>query len=341
MILLLFGVNLINNKFENKNILFIGIGFYDYEYAIKGKLESYGSKVTYFSSVKRTFYNRFLRKLKLNTLEERTYHKDIQRKIQEQKNKKFDYVFIIKAEYIIIQNMIDLHTLFRGAQFILYLWDSIERNPSILELKDYFHSIYTFDNNDSKQYKLKLRPLFYRSNFLESKTQKKIYDITFIGWAHSDRIKYLLKLRNYLIKYNKTFCFKILTGRFMYLSLLLKKKITNKDRDIFIFKNLNYDKYRKILCKSKSVLDIHHPNQNGLTIRTIEAFASGCFLYTTNENIKNYNDISTELYECINRDDIFMVRDDYPLNINLSEYYSIDHFLNDLFFCDKDEYEEN
>lgn len=53
-----------------------------------------------------------------------------------------------------------------------------------------------------------------------------------------------------------------------------------------------YDKYCDAIESSKYVLDINHPDQSGLTMRTLEALGAGTKVLTTNFNVKD-----SELYK--------------------------------------------
>ena len=57
----------------------------------------------------------------------------------------------------------------------------------------------------------------------------------------------------------------------------------------FRFLQLPVKRVQDILEDTVSVVDIEHPNQSGLTIRTIEAVFSGRKLITTNSDIANYD----------------------------------------------------
>jgi hypothetical protein len=46
---------------------------------------------------------------------------------------------------------------------------------------------------------------------------------------------------------------------------------------------------REIFFKSRAIVDIHHPKQRGLTMRTIEALGSKRKLITTNPSVRSYD----------------------------------------------------
>ena len=71
------------------------------------------------------------------------------------------------------------------------------------------------------------------------------------------------------------------------------KKLTEKsfkdfDEDKISFNSLSHQEIINIYRDSKTILDINHPGQNGLTMRTFETLGSGRKLVTTNENVKRY-----------------------------------------------------
>ncbi len=52
------------------------------------------------------------------------------------------------------------------------------------------------------------------------------------------------------------------------------------------FISVDKKEWQDILSRTKIVIDLSHPLQTGLTMRTFEALASGCHLLTTNTNIR-------------------------------------------------------
>jgi hypothetical protein len=55
------------------------------------------------------------------------------------------------------------------------------------------------------------------------------------------------------------------------------------------------------MSSCQAVLDIHHPGQSGLTMRTFEVLASGKKLITTNENVRNHDFYDPTLISIIDR----------------------------------------
>ena len=52
---------------------------------------------------------------------------------------------------------------------------------------------------------------------------------------------------------------------------------------------MDYDSVLEVMTASKAIIDLPHPNQTGLTIRSIEALGLKKKLITTNVDIKKYD----------------------------------------------------
>ena len=174
----------------------------------------------------------------------------------------------------------------RGARFILYQWDSIRRVPDVARLLPYFDRVLSFDRRDCLQRPdFVFRPLFYRDAPSEPGHEPPpSYDLSFIGWLHSDRFSRLLDveaefrgrgLRMYIYLY---------TGIGTYLRHLIRGK-----HRLLHFRRLPFVQVAKIMAASKCILDLPHAEQNGLTMRTIEAIGMRRKLVTTNMDIVNYD----------------------------------------------------
>lgn len=316
---------------QGKRILFIGIGFYDYEEKICSKLNQEGADVTYVTSTTVNIFIRFL--LKIGIL---SFALKLKNRIRKKKMMKVvgcDYVFIIKGHELTQDDINLLHSLNPGAKFILYLWDSLIRHDNRELLLRNFENIWSFDRKDCVSYpQLKFRPLFFREYL--PVTEKK-YKLSFIGWMHSDRLEIIRELRRQLKDSGESYYLKLYTGRFNYLLLrYLYRKLTPEDRELIILRPVGYSEVQKITATSQIVLDISHPQQSGLTMRTIETLAAGCHLLTTNGDIVNYPEIEKSSYTLLNRKKlqipVLMVQDK-ERNEGFLTYFSLDRFINQLF----------
>lgn len=315
----------------NKKILFIGIGFYDYDDAIRHKLIELGAKVSYFgTSVNDTLYQ-ILRKIgvqkKANNYLQRIRIKNIE--VQPKNN---DYVFVIKGENL---TQLDFDLLKKNnpdAEFILYLWDDYLRIDNRDILIKNFKNIWSFDSEDCKKYGFKFRPLFYREGL---KSMNKTIFLSSIGTLHSNRLKIFRNIAYRLDAHRLSYYLKLCSSKFKYLrERYVFHNFSKYDESLIMTSPISFDKNCEIISKSKCVLDIPHASQAGLTIRTIEALKCGCHIITSNKYLTDYTDISKEYYTIIDPDNQLsldtIISKNIPLS-KLSERYSLTSFINELF----------
>lgn len=275
-----------NENLSKKRILFIGIGFYDYEEAINDKLQECGAIVTYFSG--QLLWERFLllrviaKIISLDIEKLRSqYFNSIVGKIAENS---FDYVLIIKGDQVTEDFISTLREKLSLAHFIMYQWDSLVRVPTALKLFPYFDKIFSFDRIDCLNYPmLHFRPLFFRDKGRGASLPNK-FDITFIGFLHSDRLSSVLKISAFCRENKLTSFFYLTTGLKQYF-----EKLINGDAGFLHLRKMSHQKVTAISAASRVILDFSHPLQFGLTMRTIEAIGLGKKMITNNGDIVNYD----------------------------------------------------
>lgn len=293
---------------EKKNILMFSNAFFNYENLIIEKLEENGASVDFFNE--RPSNNLFVKaiiRVKKKLLERfiENYYKKIISKIQ---YNKYDIFFVIKGEVVprfFIEKVIELNP---NIEMFYYNYDSFGNNPNGLQILPLFHHKYTFDLKDAEKYNLIFRPLFCSDIY-----QKKIandtanlYDVLFIGTAHSDRYVIAENIKKNIIKFNRrSYNYYYIQSKWVY---WYKKKFDSTFAD-FDFKELSFKKLShleilKLYQKSISILDINHPNQEGLTMRTFEALGAGKKLITTNTSILKYEFYNPNNVLVIDRNDI-------------------------------------
>lgn len=314
-------------------ILVVGIGFYNYEQAIIENLNARGYDVDYLVSVYRGKWMSLYNKLHCRRKIQNIY---LSKKIRNI-TKTFDIILIIKGEGFNKSHIQQLKERCPTAKFVLYLWDSIDRLNNFNILKDVISDIFTFDRVDAIRYGLKFRPLFFLKSMtqIESVCQMK-YDIFFLGWLHSDRYRLISEIKRQLDSYDVTYKFLIYTGRFKYfIERYIKKSIDGKDSKMFIFSPLSYEEYIKNCLQSNVILDISHPCQNGLTMRTIEAIGLGKKIITTNRDVQNYKNLKLNSFHIIDRNnpiiDLNFIKKRYVTNEdNVNHFFSLNTFVDDI-----------
>lgn len=317
---------------RGKKILFIGIGFYDYESTIKKSLEKHGSIVDFYleqpNYLLSGLYGKIINKLKYKKNIIEKHHNKM---LDETKLKKYDIVFVLKGENLTKDFIKSLKLQQEKAIFIMYQWDSINRVSNALEMIPYFDKVLSFDRIDCEKYeKLEFRPLFFRESKNEEKLDYK-YDLVFIGWLHADRMGLIKKIEDICkIKNIKTFIY-LFTGIKTYMSFLLKKQAQN-----LYIKPLDYLNVNKSHTNTKVILDLPHPLQNGLTMRTIEAIGANKKLITTNEDIKNYDFYDEDNICILDKENITIEKDFFEkpykkISKDIKNKYSLDSWIEDVF----------
>ena len=278
---------------NNKEILFMSIKFFNYENLIKESLENLGAKVDWYDErPHNNFYTKAAIRLK-KSLIQYSITQYFMGLIEKLGKKKYDYFFLIKGETTPKFFIEFLKKNNPNIQLIFYTWDSFDNNSAGLDILPLFDKKYSFDREDAKKYNISFRPLFFASDYEEVSKKNRNefeYDLCFIGTAHSDRYNVAEKVNMECSKSGlKMFTFYYSPSRALF---ELKKHFNNDfkifDRDKISFKSLSHDEIIRLFEKSKAILDINHPNQKGLTMRTFEALGANCKLVTTNVDIKKY-----------------------------------------------------
>lgn len=332
----------IENSMKGKRILFFSPAFFGYENKIKTKMEEMGAIVDFYNersitkAIDRALLKIFPRIFKRKTKE---YYRNI---LSENRNKNYDYIFIVKCEMVSEDILKEYRTVFQNAIFCLYLWDSVKNIRGITEKFQYFDRVLSFDRKDVQKYSImKFRPLFYIDNFKkELKTNNSYkYDVSFCGTIHADRYSIIKKVieicRTKKLSYF-TFCY--LQSNFIYYFYKLTKREFRKTPiSNFSFVKLNSQEISNIVDESRVILDIQHPKQSGLTMRTIEMVGMNKKLITTNAEIKKYDFYNSNNILVIDRSNInipdgFLTSEYQSLDKDIYRKYSLETWIKDILY---------
>lgn len=322
-----------------KKILFFAPAFFGYENKIAKKMEDLGAIVDLYN-VRSVTSAKDRALLKISPLifakRSQKYYEKI---ICDNYEKNYDYILIVKCDMTPENILIRLRTVFPTAKICLYLWDSIDNIQGIKHKFKYFDTIHSFDMEDCIQYKeLKFRPLFYTDEFFRETYQDNcVYDICFVGTVHSDRYKVIKKVKELAndLKFSSYwFCY--LQSIFIYYFYkFTKKEFRGTNLADFSFEKKDSNEISEIINKSKIILDIQHPKQTGLTMRTIEMLGMKKKIITTNTAIKKYdfynpNNIYIIDRKKINIDNKFFYSDYEMLSNEIYQKYSLKNWIFDV-----------
>lgn len=317
---------------KGKKILFIGIGFYDYEEAIVDEMKKCGADVTY----KKLGYDNFEIKLtrRIKHLMKFAISR-MNKRLLQQINDNFDYVFVIKGDMCNIWFLEKLRQKMEST-FIMYQWDSINRVKNFEENRKFFDYIYTFDKKDSLENKdLLFRPLFFRNEFdldLNNSNCENDIDIYSISQFYDYRYELHKKIRGKYPNYKLVIKLKI--GVLFYLKTKILRKIT-LDKDLVIYRTMTTSENFDYMKKSKAILDVTNPIQSGLTMRTLEAIGMKKKLITTNKDITNYEFYNSNniyvLDENVIIDDRFLNKPYDNIDESIRNKYTLNQWIRDIF----------
>lgn len=323
---------------KDKKILLFSPQFLGYDLVIKTELERLGAIVHMYderpnpSSIEKICIRKakFLMNKKIEN-----YYSDIS---FQEKDFDADYIFFINMEAANRNCIRILKNVNMNAKFILYMWDSLKNKP-IKALLNEFDKVYSFDKDDCINMGMKFRPLFYIPDFSISANKGDLeYDISFVGTVHSDRVKIICQLMDYCNQHSISyFWYLYVQGKMMFIFRWITDSYFRRiDKKYIHLTPMKTDEFVQIVEKSKCILDINHPKQTGLTMRTIEMVGKGKKILTTNENIKEYDfyNPTNQLYldrNRINLDTKLFSGDYVPVSDELYQKYSLNGWIEEIF----------
>lgn len=332
---------------HGKKILFLSVSFFNYEKAIAKRLSELGAEVDFYDE--RPSNSNFSKGI--IRFNKGFYHLKIKeyynRILNEIEGKKYDFFLLIKGEATPAFFLEKIRKDHPQMEMIYYNFDPLTEYPHLISHLTCFDKKFTFEYNDSVQFNLNFRPLFYLDEYknLNHNPQQSLYDVVFIGSAHTDRYIVGEKVRAVADQFNlKSYFYYYAMGRIAFrLKKMIDKNLKQFDISKVCFDKLNHQQIIDFYRKTKSVLDINKPFQHGLTIRTFEVLASGRKLITTNSDIKNYPFYSPDNILLIDRENIqldpeFFKTDFKGMDEETLYKMSLNSFIECLFGDAQDEY---
>ncbi len=328
---------------ENKKILFIAPSFFGYEHDIVAQLKAFGAHVDYFderpftSSVAKIF-NRLNFKLFIKGDIENHFLKIYDMSIKN----KYDFLFVISPETLEKKIIDKIKSTNNKMVSILYMWDSFRNKSNAKKVVSCFDRVFSFDPSDKiSGIDIRFLALFYNNDFklLESdKFNSTQYAVSFIGTVHSDRVKLAKKImEQFQNRGLNTFCFYYCPSKLLF----ILKKIFTREFDYISFSEVSFNSMSKLEIKdvfinSNAIIDIQHPEQMGLTMRTIEMLGLNRKIITTNSDIQNYDFFNISNIAIVNRvapiiPDGFIDSSYVQPDENIVNQYSIQSWLRTIF----------
>ncbi|WP_421270457.1 hypothetical protein [Aeromonas taiwanensis] len=320
----------------HKNVILFCPSFFDYDKAIKEELESIGATVhLYDERPFKSIIGRAILRLNMSWIIS-WYIKMYYYRLLIPLINNVDYLVFINPESI-SSNIIDkVRGVNPKVNIIVYMWDSFKNKPAAKKLLNSVDCFFTFDPNDAATYNICFLPLFYVSEYAESRgSNSGKYRLSFIGTAHTERYKIV---KNIMEVGGRGFLFLFTPSMAVF---LYKKYICGELKELRFTDVSSTPMLREdvvtIVADSEAIIDINHPGQVGLTMRTLEVLGAGRKLVTTNENIVNYDFYNESniliIRNEINKDVItkFLDRPYVKLSDKLYEKYNLSNWIEQLF----------
>lgn len=165
-------------------------------------------------------------------------------------------------------------------QYIAYLYDSTKRFPVGHLLDGLFDKIYSFDENDVRDY-----GFLHLTNYIYLPKKEIVANAiykqqVFIVISVDERLKTLNNIALMLMNSNISFRFIVKANR--------KPAVLHESIE-FTTKEIWHNQLTGLLDDSEVFLDLIRHDHNGLSFRVFEAMAYQKKLITTNASIKNYD----------------------------------------------------
>lgn len=322
--------------FENRHILFFGPQTFNYEREIVLALERMGATVTYRSDKpwRASWLKALIRvfpKLAWRAAD-RLYRPWLER----EGPRCVDTVLVVKGEGLSPGFLAALRSRYPAARFILYLWDSIA-NVRHVEAKFFaFDAFFSFDPEDCRKHsRFRYRPLFFVDSYRSGASQAG-RGLFFLGTLNGDRPRVLAKLVDSLQSAWMLDYWLFVRSRLeLRIRQIYDKDLRKLDEKRFLRQPMTAAAASARIAECAAVVDIEHPRQTGLTMRTFEVLASGKKLVTTNRQIQAHEFYDPARVCVIDRyaptvPDGFLGSKPAPLTEVFFEKYSIQGWLKEI-----------
>lgn len=201
-----------------------------------------------------------------------------------------DTVLLVKGDGMTVEAVRQLRQIAPRARVVAYLWDSLDNMRGMGPALALADRVFSFDRGDCAGFGWSYQPLFARrtaSAGASASQPKPLWDWSFIGSLHSDRHRVLRAL----VADNpglRWFVHCYVQNRIVRLFRAISDRgVLGAGPPPLSMQVLDYARYAEVTAQSRAVVDIEHPAQTGLTMRTIETLIGGKKLITTNAAVRD------------------------------------------------------
>jgi hypothetical protein len=201
----------------------------------------------------------------------------------------YDLVLVVNGQTLSTEILKEMRAAFPRAAFVLYMWDSARVRSHAIDNLPMFDRALSFDPESARKFGMTLRPLFFVPGFNQPEEPLDL-DVSFVGTVHTDRYPIISSIARQLPADRSAFWYLYLQSPWVYrLQKTFNPAFKASSINEFAFAALPRDQVQIIFRRSRAIIDIEHPLQTGLTMRTLETFGAGKKLLTTNHRIVDYD----------------------------------------------------
>lgn len=310
---------------------------FSYHLSIKAEFEALGYTTTWWNDrgSDSTLYKAGLRLLPQWMAQRSTA--EFLRRLDRLDTQAISRVLVVKGEGMSVDFIQALRRRLPNARLSLYFWDSVANAPHARIIAPFFDSVATFDSVDAAALNWRYRPLFARNESVAPAQAAADfrYDWCFIGTLHSDRYRVVERLRRSAPR-RKAFFFGFAPNRLLLLKQYLSDPaLLRRPAESVSHIAMPAAAVASAMSASRAMLDVEHPRQRGLTMRTIETLLSGRKLITTNSHVVESDLFDPSRIYVINRHnpsvpDEFFTSPFVPIDAQVRRQYSLKQWITDL-----------
>lgn len=277
-------------RLDGKRVLLVAPRFFGYEREIHSEIERRGAVVDWlpdrpFDTPLMTALTRHKPQWVLPSAD-RLY----ERLLSQMGATHYDKILIVNGQTLSYKMLSTLRTSFPAAKFVLYMWDSIDNRRGVVDNLPLFDTTFSFDPLSARNYGMRQRPLFFSKGFERPPDDDFDYHLSFVGTAHTDRYAVVRRLRLSLLPELRSYWYLYLQAPWVYYAYRVSNQAMRQARrDEFQYVPLNKSALQSVFSRSLAIVDIEHPQQRGLTMRTFETMGSHKKLITTNAQVRTYD----------------------------------------------------
>ena len=323
-------------RLDGKRVLLVAPRFFGYERDIRNELERRGALVDWLPD--RPFDTPLMTALTRLKTQWVLPAADLlyRRLLSQMGTTHYDTILVVNGQTLSTKMLRTLRSSFPAAKFVLYMWDSMDNRRGVVGNLPLFDATYSFDPQSARHYGMRLRPLFFSKGFERPPHDDFKYNLSFVGTAHTDRYAVVSQLRRALPPGLSSYWYLFLQAPWVYHAYRLSNPAMREARrDEFQFVPLDKTKLQSVFSCSRAIVDIEHPRQRGLTMRTFETMGSHKKLITTNAQVRDYDFFNKDNICVVDRaaprvTNAFLESPFVPVPSELYQRYSIEGWVDEV-----------